>query len=55
LGEYYGIPKSKYWTIRQSTPSYNYSTKAKKGAKLNLRKVREAAKGEKLAAARLKA
>lgn len=55
LGEYYGIPKSKYWTIRQSTPSYNYSTKAKKGAKLNLRKVREAAKGEKLAAAQLKA
>lgn len=58
LGEYYGIPKSKYWTIRQSTPSYNYSTevkKDKKGAKLNLRKVREAAKGEKLAAAQLKA
>lgn len=55
LREYYGIPKSKYWTIRQSTPSYNYSTKAKKGAKLNLRKVREAAKGEKLAAAQLKA
>lgn len=58
LGEYYGIPKSKYWTIRQSTPSYNYSNevkKAKKGAKLNLRKVREAAKGEKLAAAQLKA
>lgn len=55
LGEYYGIPKSKYWTVRQSTPSYNYSTKAKKGAKLNLRKVREAAKGEKLAAAQLKA
>lgn len=58
LGEYYGIPRSKYWTIRQSTPSYNYSTevkKAKKGAKLNLRKVREAAKGEKLAVAQLKA
>lgn len=58
LGEYYGIPKSRYWTIRQSTPSYNYSTevkKAKKGTKLNLRKVREAAKGEKLAAAQLKA
>lgn len=58
LGEYYGIPKSKYWTIRQSTPSYNYSTevkKVKKGAKLNLRKVREAAKGEKLAVAQLKA
>lgn len=58
LGEYYGIPKSKYWTIRQSTPSYSYSTevkKAKKGAKLNLHKVREAAKGEKLAAAQLKA
>ncbi len=58
LGEYYGIPKSKYWTIRQSTPTYNYSIKvkeAKKGAKLNLRKVREAAKGEKLAAAQLKA
>lgn len=58
LGEYYGIPKSKYWTIRQSTPFYEYSTeakKAKKGTKLNLRKVREAAKGEKLAAAQLKA
>lgn len=58
LREYYGIPKSKYWTIRQSTPSYSYSDKvkeAKKGAKLNLRKVREAAKGEKLAAAQLKA
>lgn len=58
LGEYYGIPKSKYWTIRQSTPSYNHSNevkKVKKGAKLNLRKVREAAKGEKLAAAQLKA
>lgn len=58
LGEYYGIPKSKYWTIRQSTSSYSYSDKvkeAKKGAKLNLRKVREAAKGEKLAAAQLKA
>lgn len=55
LGEYYGIPKSKYWTIRQSTPSYNYNTNAKKGAKLNLRKVREVAKGEKLAAAQLKA
>lgn len=51
LGEYYGIPKSKYWTIRQSTPLF----KAKKGAKLNLRKVREAAKGEKLAVAQLKA
>lgn len=58
LGEYYGIPKSRYWTIRQSIPSYNYSIKVKKdkkGAKLNLRKVREAAKGEKLAAAQLKA
>lgn len=58
LGEYYGIPKSKYWAIRQFTPSYNYSTEvkeAKKGAKLNLHKVREAAKGEKLAAAQLKA
>ena len=58
LGEYYGIPKSKYWTIRQSTPSSSDSDKvreAKKGAKLNLRKVREAAKGEKLAAAQLKA
>lgn len=58
LGEYWGIPKSKYWTIRQSTPSYSYSDKvkeAKKGAKLNLRKVREAAKGEKLAIAQLKA
>lgn len=55
LGEYYGIPKSKYWTIRQSTPFYDYNVKAKKGAKLNLRKVREAAKGEKLAVAQLKA
>ena len=58
LGEYYGIPKSRYWTIRQSTPSYSYSDKvkeAKKGAKLNLHKVREAAKGAKLAAAQLKA
>lgn len=55
LGEYYGIPKSKYWTIRQSTPFYNQVTKDKKGAKLNLRKVREAAKGEKLAVAQLKA
>lgn len=58
LGEYYGIPKSRYWTIRQSTPFYQKSTKikeAKKGAKLNLRKVREAAKGEKLAVAQLKA
>lgn len=58
LGEYYSIPKSRYWTVRQSTPFYEYSTevkKDKKGAKLNLRKVREAAKGEKLAAAQLKA
>lgn len=55
LGEYYGIPKSKYWTIRQSTPFDDYNVKAKKGAKLNLRKVREAAKGEKLAVAQLKA
>ena len=55
IGDYYGVPKSKYWTIRQSTPFYNDVTKDKKGAKLNLRKVREAAKGEKLAAAQLKA
>ena len=55
IGDYYGVPRSKYWTIRQSTPFYEYSTKAKKGAKLNLRKVREAAKGEKLAVAQLKA
>lgn len=59
LGEYYGIPKSKYWTIRQSTPIYNYALKnetaMKKGGSLNLRKVREAAKGEKLAVAQLKA
>ena len=58
IGDYYGVPRSKYWTIRQSTPFYNYSTevkKDKKGAKLNLRKVREAAKGEKLAVAQLKA
>lgn len=55
IGDYYGVPRSKYWTIRQSTPFYNYVTKDKKGAKLNLRKVREAAKGEKLAVAQLKA
>lgn len=58
LGEYYSIPKSRYWTVRQSTPFYEYSTevkKDKKGAKLNLRKVREAAKREKLAVAQLKA
>lgn len=46
LREYYGIPKSRYWTEVK---------KDKKGAKLNLRKVREAAKGEKLAVAQLKA
>ena len=55
IGDYYGAPRSKYWTIRQSIPFYDYSVKAKKGAKLNLRKVREAAKGEKLAVAQLKA
>lgn len=55
IGDYYGAPRSKYWTIRQSTPFYDYRVKAKKGAKLNLRKVREAAKGEKLAVAQLKA
>lgn len=48
IGDYYGVPRSKYWTIRQSTPFYNDVTKDKKGAKLNLRKVREAAKGENL-------
>ncbi len=56
IGDYYGAPK--YWTIRQSTPFFDYSAEvkqAKKGAKLNLRKVREAAKGEKLAVAQLKA
>lgn len=57
LGEYYSIPKSRYWTVRQSTPFYESTEvkKDKKGAKLNLRKVREAAKGEKLAVAQLKA
>ena len=58
LGEYYGIPKSKYWTIRQESwnPSTTTQIKSKKkGGHINLRKVREAAKGEKLAAAQLKA
>lgn len=58
LGEYYGIPKSKYWTIRQESwsPTTTTQIKAKKkGGHINLRKVREAAKGEKLAAAQLKA
>ena len=58
LGEYYGIPKSKYWTIRQKSWSPTATTQIeakKKGGYINLRKVREAAKGEKLAAAQLKA
>lgn len=58
LGEYYGIPKSKYWTVRQESwsPTTTTQIKAKKkGGHINLRKVREAAKGEKLAAAQLKA
>lgn len=58
LGEYYGIPKSKYWTIRQESwnPSTTTQIKSKKkGGHINLRKIREAAKGEKLAAAQLKA
>lgn len=58
LGEYYGIPKSKYWTIRQKSwsPTATIQIEAKKkGGYINLRKVREAAKGEKLAAAQLKA
>lgn len=58
LGEYYGIPKSKYWTIRQESwsPTTTSQIRAKKkGGYINLRKVREAAKGEKLAAAQLKA
>lgn len=58
LGEYYGIPKSKYWTIRQGGYSPTITTqtpKQKKGGHINLHKVREATKGEKLAAAQLKA
>ena len=58
LGEYYGIPKSKYWTIRQKSWSPTATTQIeakKKGGHINLRKVREAAKGEKLAVAQLKA
>lgn len=58
LGEYYGIPKSKYWTIRQESwnPSTTTQIKSKKkGGHINLRKIIEAAKGEKLAAAQLKA
>ena len=58
LGEYYSIPKSKYWTIRQGGYSPTITTqtpKQKKGGHINLHKVREAAKGEKLAAAQLKA
>ena len=34
LGEYYGIPKSRYWTIRQSIPSYSYSDKVKEAKKV---------------------
>ena len=58
LGEYYGIPKSKYWTIRQKSWSPTATTQIeskKRGGYINLRKVREAAKGEKLAVAQLKA
>lgn len=59
-GEYWGIPKSKYWTIRQSSWIPNTSiqkktSKNKKGGTLNINKIREAAKGEKLAVAQLKA
>ena len=59
-GEYWGIPKSKYWTIRQSswipnTVTQKKASKNKKGGTLNINKVREAAKGEKLAVAQLKA
>lgn len=58
LGEYYGIPKSKYWTIRQKSWSPTATTQIeakKKGGYINLRKIQEAAKGEKLAVAQLKA
>lgn len=58
LGEYYGIPKSKYWTIRQKSWSPTATTQIeakKKGGHINLCKVREAAKGKKLAVAQLKA
>lgn len=34
LREYYGIPKSRYWTVRQSTPFYEYSTEVKKTKKV---------------------
>lgn len=59
-GEYWGIPRSKYWTVRQSswipnTATQKKASKAKKGGTLNINKVREAAKGEKLAVAQLKA
>ena len=58
LGEYYGIPKSKYWTIRQKSWSPTATTQIeakKRGGYINLRKIQEAAKGEKLAVAQLKA
>lgn len=60
LYEYYGVPHSKYYYARSNaswSPSAGteIKTKAKKGAKLNYSKIREAAKGEKLAAAQLKA
>lgn len=62
LYEYYGVPHSKYYYARSNagwSPNAQVKTNqligGKKGAKLNYSKVREAAKGEKLAAAQLKA
>ena len=58
LAQHYHIPQSPYHTVR--TASYSptittSATKQKQGGCLNVKKVRAAAKGEKLAAAQLKA
>ena len=60
--DYYGVPRSKYWYSRANskgafgpTITTSVSEKKKQGGCLNTKKVRAAAKGEKLAAAQLKA
>ena len=58
LAQHYHIPQSPYHTVRtaSSSPTITTSaTKQKQGGCLNVKKVRAAAKGEKLAAAQLKA
>lgn len=56
LAQHYHIPQSPYHTVRTASYSPTITTSVKKqGGCLNVKKVRAAAKGEKLAAAQLKA